>query len=301
MNKRANTWRKYTPVLCVGVLLFSLCTPVAARETALPESLTPTPETEKTTTRSPWLDDYSKRIGLTYGANATITANYIWRGLYVGGLSLQASANVGYGGLYADMWWNIGATDWAFSGFNPEVDITLGFARWGLNICVLHMHYFDHTPFFCFNNAAPGQPGNTTELRAGYRVSSKLPLSILWCTRFTGRDGYIADDGKLRRAWSSYLEVGYDFALPYQMTLAARVGMTPWKSLYTGYQGDFAVTNIDLRLMREWALSPHCGLVVMGQLMLNPRHITKDNLRWNVRHPGEQRLNANLSVGINVR
>lgn len=301
MNKRANTWRKYTPVLCVGVLLFSLCTPVAARETALPESLTPTPETEKTTTRSPWLDDHPKRIGLTYGANATITANYIWRGLYVGGLSLQASANVGYGGLYADMWWNIGATDWAFSGFNPEVDITLGFARWGLNICVLHMHYFDHTPFFCFNNAAPGQPGNTTELRAGYRVSSKLPLSILWCTRFTGRDGYITDDGKLRRAWSSYLEVGYDFALPYQMTLAARVGMTPWKSLYTGYQGDFAVTNIDLRLMREWALSPHCGLIVMGQLMLNPRHITKDNLRWNVRHPGEQRLNANLSVGINVR
>ena len=53
--------------------------------------------------------------GLTYSAQATLNAAYLWRGLYVGAANLQASASVGYGGLYADLWWNIGTTDWRFN------------------------------------------------------------------------------------------------------------------------------------------------------------------------------------------
>ena len=46
--------------------------------------------------KSPWIDEYPRKIGLTYGAEVNIVGNYIWRGLYVGGPSVQASANVGY-------------------------------------------------------------------------------------------------------------------------------------------------------------------------------------------------------------
>ena len=79
-----------------------------------------------------------------WSVNATMTSNYIWRGLYCGGPSLQLDATVGYAGFYANMWWNVGVTDWTFSTFNPELDLMIGFSRWGLNINYLYCFYFDH-------------------------------------------------------------------------------------------------------------------------------------------------------------
>ena len=105
----------------------------------------------------------------SWSASALVTSNYIWRGLYCGGPSLQLDATVGYAGFYVNMWWNIGATDWTFTGFNPEVDFTIGFSRWGLNINYLHCFYFDRYPdgtptrFFDFNNHPQGAGGTTGE------------------------------------------------------------------------------------------------------------------------------------------
>ena len=121
----------------VGALPFLFSPAASAQEAkangANPEcSEAPNAKANANATSNPWLDDPHEKIGFTYGAQATLQGNYIWRGMYVGGLSLQGSADVGYGGLYADMWWNLGTTDYAFSAFQPEVDITFGFARWGL-------------------------------------------------------------------------------------------------------------------------------------------------------------------------
>ena len=74
-------------------------------------------------------DEYKQPVGFTYGAQARIQTTYLWRGIYAGGANIQGSANVGYGGLYADMWWNIGVTDWTFKTFEPEVDLSIGFKR----------------------------------------------------------------------------------------------------------------------------------------------------------------------------
>ena len=59
-------------------------------------------ESQESRVESEWLDDYSQPVGFTYSAQATLNAAYLWRGLYVGAANLQASASVGYGGLYAD-------------------------------------------------------------------------------------------------------------------------------------------------------------------------------------------------------
>lgn len=244
-----------------------------------------------------WIDKHPKKVGFTYAADANIVANYIWRGLYVGGPSLQASARIGYGGLFADMWWNIGSENWAFEGLLPELDLSVGFSRWNWSLYVIHMCFFDGTGLFDLRNNAPGKPGNTTELRTSYKISERIPLSVLWCTRFTSRDGY-EKDGELVRAWSSYLELGYDAKLPYEMALIARVGMTPWKSMYTGYKGDFAVNNISLALRKDWTVSKHCGMHVTGQVMVNPWQISKENIKWDSHNPGEQRLNANITYGV---
>ena len=245
-----------------------------------------TNEEQPISTASKWLDDYPKHIGLTWGVEAQVVGNYLWRGLYVGGLGLQANANVGYGGAFVEAWANVGADSWHFQRLNPELDISIGFQRWGLKLVCIHMFYFD------------GIENMTSEMRLGYKVSSKLPLSFMWCTRFWGKDSYTLDDGVARRAYSTYIELGYDFSLPWQLTLQTRLGVTPWKSMYTGFKGNFAVVNIDLVLRREWKLTDYCRLQTHAQLMFRPWQVDKNNIKWDVKNPWDQRLNFSMGVGV---
>lgn len=251
---------------------------------------------------------------LEWSAGATMTSNYIWRGLYCGGPSLQLDATIGYAGFYANMWWNVGATDWTFTGFNPEVDLQIGFARWGLNINYLHCFYFDQysdgtpTSFFDFSNYPRGGGGTTGEWRISYRVSDKIPLSCLVAFRTFGRDGYyedaslqlselpmdIEEKGELKRAYSTYIELGYDFDLTQDWLLAARVGVTPAKSLYTRFQGDFAVTMLQLKLTKTWTFD-YGAMTAFANLMLQPWQVTRDNLIRPIDEAGNQKLN--LAVG----
>lgn len=256
----------------------------------------------------------------SWSASAAVTSNYIWRGLYCGGPSLQVDATVGYAGFYANMWWNIGATDWTFSALNPEVDFAIGFSRWGLDINYLHCFYFDKYPdgtpsrFFDFRNHPKGGGGTTGEWRVSYRVSDRVPLRFLVSLRTFGRDGYMASmaghdgypagvqpgDGVylyLKRAYSTYIEVGYDFALGENWQLDARVGVTPAKSLYTGYEGNFAVTLVGLKLHKTWALE-HCAVKGFANVMLQPWQVTKDNLIRPIADAGSQKLN--MAVGCSV-
>ena len=235
-----------------------------------------------------------------WSASATLTSNYIWRGLYVGGPSLQVDATVSYAGVFANMWWNIGATDWTFTGLNPEVDLTIGYSRWGLTVLYMHMFYFDTyadgTPsrFFDFRNHLKG--GTTGEWRVSYRVSDRIPLSCLLAFRTFGRDGY-EQNGELKRAYSTYIELGYDFDLTHDWLLAARLGVTPAKSMYTGYQGDFAVTLVGLNLQKQWNFQ-HLSISTFANLMLQPWQVTKDNLILPIAKAGNQKLN--LAVGCNI-
>ena len=253
---------------------------------------------------------------LEWSAGATMTSNYIWRGLYCGGPSLQLDATIGYAGFYANMWWNVGATDWTFTGFNPEVDLMIGFSRWGLNINYLHCFYFDQysdgtpTRFFDFKNYPRGGGGTTGEWRISYRVSDKIPLNCLVAFRTFGRDGYYEDaslqfserpmgysleeKGELKRAYSTYIELGYDFDLTQDWLLAARVGVTPAKSLYTRFQGDFAVTMLQLKLTKTWTLD-YGAMTAFANLMLQPWQVTRDNLIRPIDEAGNQKLN--LAVG----
>lgn len=250
-----------------------------------------------------WLDDYPAHVGFTWGASASVTSNYIWRGLYVGGLSAQVDATVGYGGFFANLWWNVGATDWAFTGFNPEVDLSIGFSRWGFQFYYLHMYYFDHyadgtrSRYFDMKNHAPGGGGTTGEWRMSYRVSNKLPLSILVAMRTFGRDGYMLEDGTLKMAYSTYFELGYDFDLTHDWILAARVGMTPAKSMYTGYQGNFAVNLVGLKLQKQWNMQGY-AVQAFAHVMLNTWNVNADNLILPVAQAGGQKLN--MAVGCNV-
>ncbi len=242
-----------------------------------------------------WLPDYKEKVELMYDFNFDANSNYIWRGFYVGALGFQTDATIGYGGLYLNMWWNVSATDWTFKQLMPEIDMSIGFSRWGLNVYFIHMYFFDHytngkmSRYFDFNNHGPEEGGTTSEWRIYYRVSDNLPLSILLCTRTFGRDGYY-EKGQLKRAYSTYIELGYDFNLPHSLCLEARLGMTPWKSVYTNFEGYFAVCNITTKLTWTYQLSDHWTLTPFAHIMLNPYDLShnytingKNNpVLWNI-------------------
>lgn len=233
-------------------------------------------------------DDFS------WHARAEIDANYVWRGLYCGGLSLQAEAEVSYYGFFINSWWNVGATDWDFgkkdlSGkpltrLNPEVDMTIGYSYKGLTLLFMHMYYFDsyadgkRSQYFNWRNFPPGGGGVTTEWRVAYRISDKIPLRLLWCTRTFGRDGYM-ENGVLKRAYSTYIEAKYDQPLPHEVVLTGVLGITPWKSLYTGFEKNFAVVNIAVAVNKSWKLNEHCSMDIGGTIVFNPSSMQP---QWNI-------------------
>lgn len=264
----------------------------------------------------------------SWSASALVTSNYIWRGLYVGGPSVQLDATVSYAGLFANVWWNIGAGDWTFSSLKPEVDVAIGFSRWGLSVYYLHCFYFDHyadgtmSHFFDFRNNVQG--GTTGEWRVSYarpvytnKRGWTTSVNGLCAVRTFSRDGYYAEargeeasrlegEKEWKRAYSTYIEVGVDQTWGQDWSLAARLGITPAKSIYTFYKGDFAVALVGLKLNKGWVLGERrkakgerreAGrLNAFAHLMLQPWQVTKDNLILPIGQAGSQKLN--LAVGL---
>lgn len=258
----------------------------------------------------------------SWSASALVTSNYIWRGLYVGGPSVQLDATVGYAGLFANVWWNVGASDWTFSALNPEVDVAIGFSRWGLSVYYLHCFYFDRyadggmSRFFDFRNNTQG--GTTGEWRVIYNrpvYTNKrgwtTSVNGLCAVRTFSRDGYYAEvngEEVWKRAYSTYIEVGVDQTWGKDWSLAARLGITPAKSIYTFYKGDFAVALVGLKLNKGWVLGERreargdeamrrAGrLDAFVHVMLQPWQVNKDNLILPISEAGCQKLN--VAVGL---
>ena len=82
-----NISKAFPHALCVGAMLFlfsleALATGDAGVSPAVKTNKeAPTPDsTTNTIVKSRWLDEHPKRLGLTYGADINLVANYIWRG-----------------------------------------------------------------------------------------------------------------------------------------------------------------------------------------------------------------------------
>lgn len=304
MNTQRHKLRVVALTLIVGALPFLVCASAQTSEPT-PAYTQQTAKKDTLSAKEKWLDDYSKPVGLTYGAQVSLNTTYLWRGLCVGALNIQPSANIGYGGAYIDLWGNIGATDWALRKFQPEVDITLGFNRWGLDVHVLYIHNFN-TGFFDFKNHVGDEGGNGLEVALRYTVSSKLPLSFFWGTRVSARDGYINDAGDTVRAYSSYAELSYTHRFRYGLSLYGAVGITPWKSFYTSYERNFAVQNVEVRLIYDWSLRKHLGLRLMSALSINPSGLAAngESASWHLRDTklfNQQCINTNVSLCLYLK
>lgn len=323
-----NSMLKHNVLILIGTLLLCYSVSIAAPtdSLSLPVADSALIELKKAERHKAkvdsWLPDYHQHVGFTYTAGFKIVSNYLWRGFAVGGLSFQPDVNIGYGGLSIGTWWNFGATDNQFKRFFPEIDTYIRFSRWGLTINLIHMHYFDGSKFFDFKQKNIYGKGNSnnTELHIMYRVSDRLPLSFEWYTHIGSEDGFVVDESdnfvarqlqagastdglRIKRAFSTYIQLGYDFQLPHGILLPVRLGMTPWRSRYTQYEKSFAVCCISLSLEKTFDLKV-CRLNIFGRAMLNPDRINSENVivrisqrNWH-NNQTNSHLNGTLGIGV---
>ncbi len=218
------------------------------------------------------------RVTFAYDAGAEIVSAYLWRGQYNGGLSFQPDVEVGYDGQHTSLrvgaWASLGATDWKFQKgleetedgnpntyFLPELDIMANFTFFGANVGLTHYQYF----------VPEAKDNYQTEITVGYNFDDLLgvPLHISWNTIVAGDDFNYDEEGNEKRAYSSYLEIGYDHTFEsVGMTLSGAIGMSPWTSEFYCNEG-FQVINLSLRLEKEWEFDA-CSLCLFGQGSLNP-------------------------------
>lgn len=152
---------------------------------------------------------------------ADIISHYVWRGQDRGGFSVQPTMSLEWQGL------SLGA--FGSTGFSAddakEIDIALGYERWGVNIGVTDywetgIDENNRYLFFKEEECAHQLEGNI-----GYTCKY---FSLQAHTVFWGRDRKINGD----RAYSTYIELGVPFTLG-GVDWKVRGGFTPFESAGT--------------------------------------------------------------------
>ena len=250
-------------------------------------------------------DNAKSELGLTLDVGADVVSSYLWRGQNLGGISIQPSVTLGWKGLYLSGWANIGADNWTFEDLNPELDITIGYDDFGFQVDLTHLYYFGGDPYFGKGGfkAQEQTTGSTMEAHVGFHLGDiveNVPLSLDWYTTIFGNDCYLNDAGEWQRAWSTYVEVGYQFDILLGITLDARVGFTPWRGMYSFYEEVWknaktvAINNVNLRAERDFELK-RLAFGVWAECMLNCYGIDKTNVTTELSRKFDQRFN--FSVG----
>lgn len=266
-------------------------------------------------------EESAKAVDFAYEAGAEVVSAYIWRGQYNGSLSFQPTASIGFDALdeaiqfRAGVWGNIGASDWMFkkdqgdgtgyTKFMPELDVMLSFSAYGASVGMNHYYYCDGSNFFSWqsvNDIVANNSTSTTEVWAGYSFDHFFGVGayINWYTTVAGNDLVWDENDVPHRAWSSYIELGYDYTWEkIGLTLGGQIGMSPWASDLYG-NSKFAVTNLTIKLNKEWEFDA-CTVDIFAQGTLNPDGVTTQNAI--IPKAGDdklycQKLNAVLGCGI---
>ena len=262
-----------------------------------------------------------KESNFTYEVGADVVTSYLWRGQNLGGLSIQPSVTLGWRGLYVSGWANIGADNWKFNFLNPELDVTIGYDNYGFKLDMTHLYYFYGDKYFKgLADANNEYSESTIEVHAGIDVgewASIVPLTVDWYTTVLGYDPVLDENGNVvlnengnaKRAYSTYIELGYNINLPLEIVVGLKVGITPWKGMITDYKEVWkngqtvGINNLQLRAEREFELK-NIYLNVWGEAMFNCYGVNKNNVikpfgeGASLEMDASQKLNARIGLGV---
>lgn len=216
------------------------------------------------------------KVEATVGAD--FVSHYVWRGQDRGGFSIQPDATVSWKGLYAGMFGN--------AGFDAddvkEIDLTLGYRRWGFNIGVTDYWQtgIDENDRYFYYDARKGP--HQYEGNIGYTCKY---FELQAYTIFWGNDYKISGD----QAYSTYIELGIPFNLG-GAKWDLKAGVTPFESAgtavetelstipnnsvkrvvkYYDYADSFSCISASLRVTKELDLG-FSKIPVFAELNANP-------------------------------
>ena len=192
---------------------------------------------------------------ITASLGVDLVNQYIWRGLYLGGVGVQPTLEVGYRGLSLSAWGNIGISK---PEENKEIDLTLSYEFKGFSISVTDYWLSEGNFFNWKSNSTPHVFGASV----GYDFGV---LAAEWFTNFAGNDGVKANGS---RAYSSYFMLSAPFTLG-GLDWTGSFGFTPWETTYYETRG-FAVTEIGLKAAKEFTIKNRFRIPIFGKLCANP-------------------------------
>lgn len=192
--------------------------------------------------------------------SADFVNQYIWRGQYCGGISVQPTLGLGYKDLSLTAWGSVGLE----SSDTKEFDLTLAYSNSGFNIGITD-YWFNNgldSRYFMYE---AHRTAHVFEGNIGYDFG---PVAIQWYTDFAGYDFKTNDSGELKHAYSSYCELSAPFKLG-GLDWNAALGFVPYESPNYGVE-DFAVTNVSVKATKDIQVTPSFSIPVFAQVAANP-------------------------------
>ena len=179
--------------------------------------------------------------------SADVISHYIWRGMDMGGFSVQPAASISWQGLSLGFEGSRGFSE----DDVQEIDLKLGVQRWGVNIGVTDywMSGIDKNDRYLYFDEMEG--AHKLEANLGYTCDY---FSLQAYTYFWGKDQKI--NGK--RAYSTYIELAVPFRLG-GLDWLAKGGMTPFESAgYTEPMGEEGIEATLLKANYDYAEGAAC-------------------------------------------
>lgn len=198
------------------------------------------------------------KVEATVGTD--VVSQYVWRGLELGGVSVQPTLGVSYKGVSLTAWGSVGLSNPADT---REFDLTLAYEAGGFNIGVTD-YWFNagldpENRYFAY---ASDCTNHVFEATVGYDFGF---AALQWYTNFAGNDG-VNPAGK--RAFSSYLEANVPFSFG-GIDWTATAGVVPFATDFYGVDS-FALTNLSLTAATDIKVTDSFAIPVFAQVMLNP-------------------------------
>ena len=225
---------------------------------------TPAPEVD-TTEKNNW---GAKLKASPFGLGLDLQTKYMWRGMEMmteeAAPVLFPSFNYSYKGLFL---YTMGG--YAMNGKYAEVDLGASYTWKGLTIGFNDYYYptVDSNKDEYFSGGK--HTGHWLEVFITY-APEKIPVFATLSNFFAGADKYVNDNGEVKQAYSTYLEVGtyYDFLKGNRIT--ATCGMALNKSCYNGYDKNFSICNVELKYTYNVKFKSGWTLPLSAAYIYNP-------------------------------
>ena len=200
--------------------------------------------------------------------NLKVKTMHLWKGLRVTDAPV-VDVDLNYtsrdGKFKAGLWGGAGVT-----GYYTEFDYYASYSTNGFSLAVWDINNSSDFPDAGIFDYDRSTTSHFIDVTLGYQFKP-IPLKLSWSTIVQGRDTYITNSGKLRNAFSNYVEASYGLIQKKDWSLSAFVGGAFSFENEAHFYGDHPnVTNLGLIYTKEVRVLKKFTLPFAATAMWNP-------------------------------